>query len=754
LEESVLRFFLAAAFVSVAYPASLSVSTYLKDGFTPAASAADSQGNIYIAGSATIDAASRTTGALVAKLDPKASQFLYLAYLDSAASDTIGGITIDGAGNAYVVGTTSNPLFPAVGGGSLGTAPSGGNDTRTFVTKLNPQGAVVFSVLVGGAVSSNGRGIALTPQGQIVVSGIANASGFPVTSGAYTVSDSKGRWFVLELDASATAMIFSATGIGGSAIALDGAGNIYLAGSSVGTDYPTTPGAYQNSFTQGFYCFGLCQISFPGNLQHVTKIDPAGTTLIYSTGLNDTKGGAGSTDNTGIAVDSAGNAYVTGTLFEASFPFTVTPPSTNAGFLSKLDAAGAKLVFSIPVGGNGVQLDSSGAVYVGGSVPTAITGINIPPLPPVPFPPEFSNLPAVCQPNRITATNGAYAVKVDGASGKVLDSQWIDGSSASAAAVVLTGGKLWITGSTQVADVPFTPGATAATHLVPGPLQGAWLSAVDFSPVSTAAPAIACVLDSGNLTHIGAVSGFQLISIFGSNLGIAAGVAALDPGGDLSLGGVSITFDGQPAKLLYVSASQINVVVPLPPPSREVVALPTFTVMQVNVNDTIVRRGFPYTVTNLNVFADLSTNILPCPGLGNLGGFQPVANNADGSINSCANPAKYGSTVSFYAHGVGAFQLGFPPVPELLNVQAFVGNCSAPVTKAALSTDYVYKLDVTLPATQTPCGQNIGPRTENVFSVTFSYNGLPVGPLVVPVPGSLFMGQPGQAMPMTVWVTQ
>jgi uncharacterized protein (TIGR03437 family) len=750
----VFRIFLAAALVSVAYPATLSISTYLKDGYTPSAGAADSQGNMYIAGSATIDAASRTTGALVAKLDPKASQFLYLAYLDSAASDTIGGIAVDGAGNAYVVGTTSNPLFPVVGGGSLGTAPSGGNDTRTFVTKLNPQGAVVFSVLVGGAVSSHGRGIALTPQGQIVVSSIANASGFPVTSGAYSVSDSKGRWCVLELDASASKMIFSATGIGGSSIALDGAGNIYMAGSSVGTDYPTTPGAYQTSFTQGFYCFGLCQISFPGNLQHVTKIDPAGTKLIYSTGLNDTKGRAGSTDNTGIAVDTAGNAYVTGTLFEASFPFTVTPPSTVASYLSKLDAAGANLVFSTPLGGNGVQLDSSGAVYVGGSVPTAITGINIPPIPPVPFPPEFSSLPVGCQPNRITATNGAYALKVEGASGKVLNSQWIDGSSPSAIAVVLASGKLWITGSTQVADVPFTPGAVAANHLVPGPLQGAWLSAVDFSQAATDAPAIACVLDNGNLSHIGAVSGFQLISIFGSNLGPATGVAASDSGGDPSLGGVSITFDGQPAKLLYVSASQINVVVPLPAPSREIVALPTFTAMQIHVNGATVQREFPYTVTNLNLFADLSTNILPCPGLGNVGGFQPVATNADGSFNTCATPAKYGSTVSFYAHGVGAFQLGFPPVPELLNVQAFVGNCSAPVTNAALWGDYVYKLDVTLPATQTPCGQNIGPRTENVFFVTFSYNGLPVGPLVVPVPGSLFMGQPGQAIPMTVWATQ
>src|SRR5262249_6558847 len=164
----------------------------------------------------------------------------------------------------------------------------------------------------------------------------------------------------LELDAVASKVVFSATGIGGSSIAFDAAGNIYLAGSSVGTDYPITPGAYQTNFVQGYYCFSLCQIAFPGNLQHITKIDPAGTKLIYSTGLNDNKGRAGSTDNSGLAVDSAGNAYVTGTLFEASYPLTVTPPRAYSAYLSKLDADGAHLLFSIPQGGNGVQLDSEG----------------------------------------------------------------------------------------------------------------------------------------------------------------------------------------------------------------------------------------------------------------------------------------------------------------------------------------------------------------------------------------------------------
>jgi uncharacterized protein (TIGR03437 family) len=238
-----------------------------------------------------------------------------------------------------------------------------------------------------------------------------------------------------------------------------------------------------------------------------------------------------------------------------------------------------------------------------------------------------------------------------------------------------------------------------------------------------------------------------LLSIFGTNLGPATGVPAPD-GTDTSIAGVSIAFDGQPAKLLYVSSSQINVLVPLPAPSAR---LPTFTTMQISVNGATVRRQFPYTVTNLNLFADLSTSSVRCPQDNLTGYFQPVATNADGSFNTCTNPAKFGSTVSLYAHGVGAFQLGFPPVRELLNVQAFVGNCSAPVTKTGLYGDFVYKIDVTLPPTQTPCGQNIGPRVENLFPVTLSYNGVPVGPLVVPG-GTL--APTAQPMTMTIWVTQ
>ena len=749
----------AAVFLPTVWPATLAVSTFLKDGFTPTAIAADPQGNVYLAGSSVIDPKAQTTGAVVAKIDGQASQYLYLTYFDSAASDTISALAVDSGGNAYIAGWTANPNFPAAGGGALGTAPANSGDLRSFVAKLNPQGAVVFAVLIGGSTASTARGIAVMPQGQILVSGIANGSGFPVTQGAYSIANSTGHWFLMELDPTASKTILSATGIGGSSIAVDASGAIYLAGSSSGTDYPTTPGAYQATFVQGYTCSFLCQIGFAGGLQHVTKVDPAASKLLYSTGLNDLTGAAGSTTNTGLAVDAAGNAYVTGTLDEGSYPFTVTPPNFYNGYLSKLDPAGARLLFSIPFGGAGVQLDSAGAVYAGGTASSSTWLFTPGPNPPPGLPAVFSWLPPVCLPNNITALSGAYEIRVDPATGNILDGQWIDGSAPSATAIVLAGGKVWATGTAAAPDVPFSPGVLAPfapLSLGPGFLQGGWVAAADFSAGPNTGPVIGCVLDSGNLTHVGAVTGFQLISIFGANLGPATGVAAPD-GADPSIAGVSATFDGDnPAQLLYVSATQINLAVPLPLPSRAVSAWPTATVMQLNVNGATVERQFPYTLSNLNLFANLLAGESSCAGaIPSNQGYQPLANNADGTSNSCANPAAAGSTVSFFVHGIGAIQLGFPPAQQIGDLSATVGYCSAQVISAALVSDFVYQVEVAMPASPAACTGLPGTSAKYQFPVNFYYNGAPVGPFIVPAPGAPSVDfAPGQPMLMMVYVGQ
>ena len=239
-----LKILLCAA-VFPAFAANFSYSTYLRSGFTPTAMASDAKGNLYLAGRAVIDPASRMMSAVVMKLDPKASQYTYIQYLDSSATDTIGGVAVDAAGNAYVTGYTTNANFPTTGGAVLGTAPTSSTDPRSFVTKLSPTGVIQFSVLIGGSAASSANAITVNPQGLIIVTGRTTSSSFPVTAGAYTGG---AKWFLVELDGAASKTIFSAAGIGGSSLALDRAGNIYVAGSAVGTDYPTTAGAYQSVF--------------------------------------------------------------------------------------------------------------------------------------------------------------------------------------------------------------------------------------------------------------------------------------------------------------------------------------------------------------------------------------------------------------------------------------------------------------------------------------------------------------------------
>jgi uncharacterized protein (TIGR03437 family) len=732
--------FLPFLLIPACFGANLAYSTYLRDGFTPFAIASDAQGNVYLAGSAITDPATSQTGAAVAKLDPSATHYVYLTYFDSASPDTVNAIAVDSAGNAYIAGSTTNANFPVTAGTQLGTPPAGnGVDERSFVAKLSPNGAVLFAALVGGSVSSKALGIALSPAGQLLVSGTSDSDGFPSTPGAYSVPSTHNHWYLMELDASASKMIFSSTGIGGSSIVVDASGSIYLAGSSVASDYPVTPGAYQTHFFNGHYCYGFCQIGFFGELQHVTKVDAAASKLIYSTGINDTGGLAGRTLNTGLAVDAAGNAYVTGTLFEAVYPFTVPALGNANGFLTKLDPTGSSLGFSIPVGGAGVQLDSSGAVYAGGVASNYDgRGYSGPP-PGLVLPAVFSSLPKACWPNDWPNTNvavsGAYIVKVDAAGGVVLDGQWIDGSEPGATAITLAGGKVWLTGVTPVADVPFTPGALAPANLVREALLGVYLAAADFSPAApSAAPVIGCVMDQGNMQHVSVVAGNQLLTLFGTGLGPAAGVAAGDRA--TSLAGVTVTFDGTPARLLYVSSSQINLAVPrLPLPGQDV------TVMQVSVNGATVSRQLPVVAVNLNLFANLASTAT-CTGAPPVvtPEVQALVTNADGSLNSCVNPAKSGSTVSFYMHGARGFT----------GVQAMVGNCSADLAQATLASEFVFKVDLPLPL----CFDNL--PTASSFPVTFSYySGVPVGPVEVPFPGNFAPGPSVQAsIPVAVWVTQ
>ena len=210
---------LAFAATPATFPA-LTNSTYLRNNFTPKAIATDSTGNVYLAGNAVVDPSTSQTTVLVVKLNPKASGYLYVRYLGGSVNDYANAIVVDSAGNAYVAGVTTSPDFPVTSGGYQGTAPSSGTE-RSFVAKLNASGQLVFSDLLGGSANSYAQAVAVTASGQVLVSGTSVAPGFPSTTGVYSVSDTTFQPYLLEVDPTGTKIIFSATGIGGNAIALD-----------------------------------------------------------------------------------------------------------------------------------------------------------------------------------------------------------------------------------------------------------------------------------------------------------------------------------------------------------------------------------------------------------------------------------------------------------------------------------------------------------------------------------------------------
>src|SRR5437867_2121639 len=292
---------------------------------------------------------------------------VYSTYLGGSGDELSFGIAVDAFGNAYVTGRTASADFPTTSGAFDNTFNGGFNDV--FVTKLNATGsALVYSTYLGGSrcCGDGGQAIAVDIFGNAYVTGYTYSADFPTTPGAFdTVFDGVLDAFVTKLNASGSALIYS-TFLGsnsiGRGIALDSSGSAYVTGEAT-ADFPTTPGAYDTTFDGGDDVF-------------VTKLNPDGSALVYSTfigGNNDTDGD----DAYGIAVDTFGNAYVTGRTVSTDFPttpgaFDVTFNGVQDVFVTKLNGSGSTLVYSTSLGGSGndigaaIAVDSAGNAYVTG----------------------------------------------------------------------------------------------------------------------------------------------------------------------------------------------------------------------------------------------------------------------------------------------------------------------------------------------------------------------------------------------------
>jgi hypothetical protein len=252
-------------------------STYLGAGSTDfaAAVAVDATGNAYVTGGTKSPAFVTTAGvfqlkcgtdgncngalydAFVSVIKPTGSSFLYSTFLGGESNDEGLGIAVDGLGDAYVTGfTQSSKNFP-LKSALQGTFGGGSLPTDAFVTELNPTGTqLIYSTYLGGSGDDTGLGIAVDSNKNAYVTGETGSSDFPTASATQSHKNvpNNNDAFVSEINASGSALVFS-TYLGGSSnentatasgrgslggIAVDSAGaNIYVAGTTTSTDFPT-----------------------------------------------------------------------------------------------------------------------------------------------------------------------------------------------------------------------------------------------------------------------------------------------------------------------------------------------------------------------------------------------------------------------------------------------------------------------------------------------------------------------------------
>ncbi len=266
------------------------------------------------------------TDAIIAKFDPSGFIPEYLINFGGDESDEARGIAVDSSDNAYVVGTTSSGNFPTVN--AFDSTHNGLADV--FVTKFNSGSTMDYSTFLGGGLREEGRAIAVR-SGNAHVTGFTSSANFPMANAFdSTLSPSDPDAFVTKLGTSGSTLEFSTFlgGVGldqGFGIAVDGSG-VYVTGETQSLEFPVldapqsvAPGA-PNSNSNAF----------------VTKLNPAGSNLVYSTYL----GGANSDFGAGIAVDPAGNAYVVGTTSSTDFPtanaFQTNLKTATDAFVTKI----------------------------------------------------------------------------------------------------------------------------------------------------------------------------------------------------------------------------------------------------------------------------------------------------------------------------------------------------------------------------------------------------------------------------------
>ncbi|MGA2984524.1 MAG: SBBP repeat-containing protein [Terriglobia bacterium] len=346
-------------------------------------------GNIFLVGSTQSNNFPTTPGvvqptfagiqdAFLTEMKPDGSALIYSTYIGGSGIDFGTALALDSSGNAYVTGSTQSTDFPTLNPFQL--VNDGLYDA--FVTEVSPSGVLLYSTYLGGSLSDYGTGIAVDTSGNVYVSGYTFSSNFP-TQDAYQSTLAGGSdLFLTKFTPGSSALLYS-TYLGGSsldtasAMIMDSTGNIYLTGSTQSANFPVTATAYQSQLLGAANAF-------------VTKVAPGASALVYSTFF----GGSGTDQAAGMALDSAGDIYITGFTQSSDFPLRdafqqvlgiagagacgstnlINVPNNTLcadAFVAEFEPSGLPVYSSYLGGSNtdsgqGIAVDSSGTVYVVG----------------------------------------------------------------------------------------------------------------------------------------------------------------------------------------------------------------------------------------------------------------------------------------------------------------------------------------------------------------------------------------------------
>ncbi len=326
----------------------------------------DASGNCYVAGETssldfpTAEALQASIAGqrdvFITKFNSSASSLIYSTYIGGSSNDVPSSIVVDPTGNAYVTGSVGSADFPT-SNAYQGTMPGSGN---AFVLKLNSTGnSLLFSTYFGGTGGEYGKDIAIDGSGNVYIVGRTTSNDLPTLNAYQSARSGSANGFFSKLNSSGNALIYSSY-LGGNnfnggdqafSVAVDGSQNLYIAGETGSTDFPTF-GAFQGSNggqQDGFVC----------------KFDSSGSNLLFATYMGGTK-----VDHpTSMVVDGSSNIFIAGAAESNSINFPLVGAQlgnvSDSSFAAKISSAGA-LVFSSRLGGGGpVALDGNGNFYAG-----------------------------------------------------------------------------------------------------------------------------------------------------------------------------------------------------------------------------------------------------------------------------------------------------------------------------------------------------------------------------------------------------